>query len=142
MASKPGLVSSEPTTTAEKAKSTGQNLKDKAGDAAASAKQSISEAGRRAAEQVDSKREPAANTLENAAATMHEKAESLPGGESVKSAAHTAAEKVQATAGYIRQHDVQSMLSDVENMVRRNPGPSLLVAAAIGFLIGRAFHED
>jgi hypothetical protein len=34
------------------------------------------------------------------------------------------------------------MLSDVEGMVKRNPGPSLLIAVAIGFLIGRAFRED
>lgn len=34
------------------------------------------------------------------------------------------------------------MLSDVEDIVRRNPGPSLLIAAGIGFLIGRAFREE
>jgi hypothetical protein len=34
------------------------------------------------------------------------------------------------------------MLSDVEEIVKRNPGPSLLIAVALGFLIGRAFRED
>ena len=60
----------------------------------------------------------------------------------MKSVAHSAAEKLESTAGYIREHDVRAMLSDVGDMVKRNPGPSLLIAVAIGFLIGRAFRED
>jgi len=34
------------------------------------------------------------------------------------------------------------MMSDVAELVKRNPGPSLLAAAAIGFLVGRAFRSD
>jgi hypothetical protein len=34
------------------------------------------------------------------------------------------------------------MMADVETVVRRNPGPSLLVAGALGFLIGRAFRSN
>jgi ElaB/YqjD/DUF883 family membrane-anchored ribosome-binding protein len=117
-------------------------VKDKVTDAAATAKQKVSDVGRQAGEQIDAKRGPAADSLHSAASAIHEKADSLPGGETVKSVAHSAAEKLDSTAGYIREHDVQAMLSDVENMVRRNPGPSLLIAAAIGFLIGRAFRED
>jgi hypothetical protein len=39
---------------------------------------------------------------------------------------------------YIRDHDVQAMIGDVENVVRRYPGRSLLIAAGVGFLLGRA----
>jgi ElaB/YqjD/DUF883 family membrane-anchored ribosome-binding protein len=56
--------------------------------------------------------------------------------------AHSTADKLESTAGYIREHDVKAMFSDVEDVVRRNPGPSLLIAASIGFLIGRAFREE
>ena len=119
-----------------------QNVKEKVSDAATAAKQKVSDAGRQATEQIDAKRGPAAEALESAASTIHEKAENLPGGETVKSVAHSAAEKLESTAGYIREHDVKAMLSDVEDMVRRNPGPSLLIAVAVGFLIGRAFRED
>lgn len=90
---------------------------------------------------VDEKRGPTADALDNAASTLHEKAEDLPGGETVRTVAHSAAEKLESTADYIRKHDVRAMLSDVEEIVKRNPGPSLLIAAAIGFLIGRAFRE-
>jgi ElaB/YqjD/DUF883 family membrane-anchored ribosome-binding protein len=121
---------------------TGQGIKDKVSDAATTAKQKVSDAGRQATDKIDEKRGPAADALQSAASTIHERAEDLPGGETVKSVAHSAAEKLESTAGYIREHDVKAMLSDVEEIVKRNPGPSLLIAAAVGFLIGRAFRED
>ena len=121
---------------------TGQGIKDKVSDAATTAKQKVSDAGRQATEKIDEQRGPAADALESAASTIHERAEALPGGETVKSVAHSAAEKLESTAGYIREHDVRAMLTDVEDIVKRNPGPSLLIAAAVGFLIGRAFRED
>ncbi len=121
---------------------TAQSVKNKATDTAATAKQKVSDAGRQASDKIDEKRGPAADALQSAASAIHEKAEDLPGGETVKSVAHSAAEKLESTAGYIREHDVKAMLSDMEEIVKRNPGPSLLIAAAIGFLIGRAFREE
>ena len=120
----------------------GTDLKEKVTDAATTTKQRVVDAGRQAGDKIDEKRGPAADTLHSAAATIHEKAEDLPGGETVRNVAHSAAEKLDVTAGYIREHDVKAMLSDVEDIVKRNPGPSLLIAVAIGFLIGRAFRED
>jgi ElaB/YqjD/DUF883 family membrane-anchored ribosome-binding protein len=121
---------------------TAQSVKDKVTDAAATAKQRVSEAGRRTTDKIDEKRGPTADALQSAASTIHEKAEDLPGGQTVRSVAHSAAEKLESTAGYIREHDVRSMISDMEEIVKRNPGPSLLIAVAVGFLIGRAFRED
>src|SRR5690349_18856786 len=77
-----------------------QNVKDRVSDVAATAKQKVSDAGRQAGDKIDEKRGPAADTLQNAASTIHEKAEDLPGGEAVKSVAHSAAEKLESTAGY------------------------------------------
>lgn len=121
---------------------TAQTMKDKVTEAAATAKQKVSEAGRQATDRIDEKRGPAADAIESAASTIHEKAESLPGGETVRSVAHSAADKLESTAGYIREHDVRAMFSDVEDIVKRNPGPSLLIAVAVGFLIGRAFRGE
>ncbi|MBV9300637.1 MAG: YtxH domain-containing protein [Acidobacteriaceae bacterium] len=139
MPTKAGSSTSEFT---DRLSDTAQTVKEKVSDAASTAKQKVSDAGRQASDKIDEKRGPAADALESAASTLHEKAEDLPGGETVKSVAHSAAEKLESTAGYIREHDVRAMLSDVEEIVKRNPGPSLLVAVAIGFLIGRAFRED
>lgn len=139
MASKAGSPTGEMT---EKVSDTAQSVKERVTDAASTAKQKVTDAGRETADRIDEKRAPAADALQSAASTLHEKAEDLPGGETVKGVAHSAAEKLESTAGYIREHDVRAMLSDVEDIVKRNPGPSLLIAVAVGFLIGRAFRED
>jgi ElaB/YqjD/DUF883 family membrane-anchored ribosome-binding protein len=139
MASKAGSSIDE---MAAKMSDTAQSVKETMTDAANTARQKVAETGRQTTGRIDEQRGPAADALQSAASTLHEKAEDLPGGQSVKSAAHSAADKLESTAGYIREHDIRAMLSDVEDVVKRNPGPSLLIAAGIGFLIGRAFRED
>jgi ElaB/YqjD/DUF883 family membrane-anchored ribosome-binding protein len=118
-----------------------QSAKDKVGDAAAAAMRKVSEAGRQVSDQLDEKRETAADVLQSTASAIHEKAEDLPGGETVENVAHSAADKLEATAGYIRKHDIKAMLSDIQAFVKRNPVPSVLIAASIGFLIGRALRK-
>jgi ElaB/YqjD/DUF883 family membrane-anchored ribosome-binding protein len=71
---------------------------------------------------------------------MHDAADS--GAEKISNVVHSVAEGVQSTATYLREHDTKQMMSDVEDIVRRNPGQSLLIAAAVGFLVGRAFRND
>jgi ElaB/YqjD/DUF883 family membrane-anchored ribosome-binding protein len=60
----------------------------------------------------------------------------------VKEFAHAAADRLTTTADYVRQHDVSRMMSDVETVVKNNPGPSLLAAAVFGFFVGRALSHD
>ena len=117
-------------------------LKDKVQDTASKAKEKVEEAGRNVQNKIDETRGPTAQKLEDAASALHEKADILPGGETVAGLAHGAADKMQATADYVRQHDVQDMMADVETFVRKHPGQSLLAAAAVGFLIGRTFTSN
>ena len=98
--------------------------------------------GRSAADKINENRDAAAGGLEKAAAALHENADGIPGGEKVTGMAHATAEKLDATAGYVREHDVKKMMFDVETLVKKNPGPSLLVAAVVGFLVGRAFSNN
>jgi ElaB/YqjD/DUF883 family membrane-anchored ribosome-binding protein len=98
--------------------------------------------GQGAAEKIDQKRSGAAGGLDSAASALHEKADRLPGGESVKSAAHTAADALSSTADYVRENDLKSMLADVQKIVKNNPGPALLTAAALGFLVARSLSRD
>jgi ElaB/YqjD/DUF883 family membrane-anchored ribosome-binding protein len=115
---------------------------EKLSDTAAQVKDKVSDLGRTAADKIDENRGAAASGLEKAASALHDKAESLPGGEKVSSMAHAAAETLSSTAGYVREHDVNRMMADVETLVKNNPGPSLLAAAVIGFLAGRAFSNN
>jgi ElaB/YqjD/DUF883 family membrane-anchored ribosome-binding protein len=99
----------------------------------------VSETATHVKDTVDANRNVAAQGLQQAASTIREKADSLPGGETVTDLAHTAADKLTATAGYVRETDVNTMMADVETLVKNNPGPALMAAAVVGFLVGRAF---
>jgi hypothetical protein len=92
--------------------------------------------GARATERADHARVGAAAGLETVAGTLHEK------GDRVASAAHRAADAVSYGAGYLRDNDVRTMMRDLAEVIRRNPGPALLGAAALGFVLGRALSRD
>jgi hypothetical protein len=98
--------------------------------------------GHKAAAAIDDRRDTVARGMDSAASTLHERADNLPGGERVASAAHAPASAVQSAADYIRDQDVRGMLSDAGRFVRRNPGATLLIATALGFLIARSLARD
>jgi ElaB/YqjD/DUF883 family membrane-anchored ribosome-binding protein len=123
-------ITTEPHTLGEKISDSAEQVKDKA-----------AELGKSAVNKIDESREGAASGLQKAATAIHEKAEKLPGGEKVTSLAHSTADKLTATADYVRSHDVNRMMQDVGTLVKNNPGPCLLSAVAIGFLVGRAFSS-
>jgi ElaB/YqjD/DUF883 family membrane-anchored ribosome-binding protein len=124
----------------EKLSSTASQLKEKASGMADRAKGKVQEWGDTAAAKIDEKRTTTAGALESTAWKMHSAADA--GARKFSSAVHSAAEGVQSTATYLREHDTRQMMSDVEDIVRRRPGQSLLIAAAVGFLVGRAFRRD
>jgi ElaB/YqjD/DUF883 family membrane-anchored ribosome-binding protein len=115
---------------------------EKLSDTAAQVKNKVSDLGRTAADKIDENRDAAAGGLDKVASALHEKAESLRGGEKVSSLAHATAEKLSSTADYVREHDVKRMMGDVETLVKNNPGPSLLAAVAVRFLVARAFSSN
>ncbi len=86
-------------------------------------------------------RASAATTLSNAASAIEERATYLPGGQKVEGMVRGAADKVAATADYVRTHDSKAMMADVEALVKSHPGRSLAVAGVVGFLAGRAFRD-
>ena len=84
----------------------------------------------------------AADGLDAAASALHDRAEDLPGGETVRNVARATADRLGSSAEYVRTHDAKRMMADVESFVKSNPGPALAVAAAFGFLLGRAMSRD
>ena len=103
-------------------------------DKANEAKEKVAEFGRRAVDKIDAQREPTASALGQTASALHDK------GNLAANVAHRTAEKIQATADYIRDNDVKSMVDDVSSLVRRYPGASLAAAAVAGFLVARALR--
>jgi ElaB/YqjD/DUF883 family membrane-anchored ribosome-binding protein len=105
-------------------------------DAASQMKDKVSDFGRAATEKIDQGRSSAASGLESTASALHD------GGEKVTGLAHATADKLSSTADYLRNNDVKRMMADVEELVKKNPGPSLFAAGVIGFLAGRALRNS
>ena len=119
-----------------------EEVAERAGTRASDLKESMSNIARTASQTVDDGRKIAAERLGSAASAVRDRADQLPGGQKVQEFAHSAAERLSTTADYVRSHDAKHMLSDVKRVVKNNPGPSLVIAAAFGFVLGRALTRD
>ena len=115
---------------------TAARIKEQVGERAASAKDAVVDFGRKTVENFDAQRGAAAGTLEQTASVLHEKAEKVAG------AARATADKMQQTADYVRTTDFKAMTKDVEDLVRRYPGPALAIAAAVGFVTARMLRSQ
>jgi hypothetical protein len=105
-------------------------------------KASISNVAQTASQRLEDGRSTAAAGLDSAASTVHERADDLPGGERVRAVARAAADGLSTTAEYVRSHDFNRLKTDFETLVKNNPGPALLAAAAFGFLLSRSLARD
>jgi ElaB/YqjD/DUF883 family membrane-anchored ribosome-binding protein len=115
----------------------GNDLSSRASDAANQVKERAADMGRKAVDTVDRGLDSAADALQSTASTLRNK---VPGDNRLGAMANRAANSIEGAATYMREHDVRDIVTDVEGAVRRNPGPSLLIAAAFGFLLGTAIR--
>jgi uncharacterized protein YjbJ (UPF0337 family) len=56
----------------------------------------------------------------------------------VGTAATAVAEKLDVAGSYLQEKDLNHVLGDVSNMIRRYPVPSLLIGLGIGYLLARS----
>jgi len=91
---------------------------------------------------IDDARRPVADKLHDAAESVRQKAQRLPGGEKIADAVQGAAGKLESSANYLQSHDSREMLQDVWRFIKRHPAQALLVAGALGFLIARSLRSD
>ena len=98
-------------------------------------------AGRAAVDTIDDQREAAARGLSSAASKLHAKASDFSDSR-ITGAAHKTADSLEATADFMRDHPVNRVKGDLESFAKRNPGAALLIAAGIGFLVGRTLTRD
>lgn len=79
--------------------------------------------------------------MDKAAETLRRKAweAEAKGGAAAKAAgaAHRVADELDDAADYVRTHEFGEMKTDLEATVRASPIRSLLVAAAVGFIVGK-----
>jgi hypothetical protein len=111
-------------------------------DIASQVKSTVADLGHKAAETIDAQRGAAASGIDSASANLHGRAEDIAaGGQRAASFAHGAADKLNLTADYIRGHDVHAMFEDVKTLVKKNPLPAMVGAAALGFILAKAFSN-
>lgn len=107
------------------------DVKEPSGSVAGTAgrmKRSVSQS---AADRFESSRQSTVGALKWTASSLHSRADKF------SNFAHSAAERIEHTADYIRERDLDRIYSEVERNIRRNPGRSLVIAAAVGFVLGR-----
>ena len=104
-------------------------------DKAADMKDRVTDFGRKAVDKLDESRETAAGALDATASTLHSR------GDQISGAAQSAANKIHATANYVRQTNVKGMVDDIEDILKRHPAQTLAAAAFLGFLVGRVFRR-
>ena len=77
-----------------------------------------------------------------ARAEREDTGDDAPQGDTVRSFTRAAAQRLTAGADYVRSHDAKRVMADVRSVVTNNPGLALIVAAAGGFVLGRALSRD
>lgn len=105
---------------------------------------SATDAAKTASAKVQGAGAAAVDTLTDAASTARQKAGEYLGATAprVQEFADAAAKRISATADYVRNSDADRIKADVETLVKNHPGPAMIAAAAVGFLLGRALSRD
>jgi ElaB/YqjD/DUF883 family membrane-anchored ribosome-binding protein len=105
-------------------------------DAARDLRQKVSDVSQRAADTVDEQRFRAAGGLDTAADRLNQS------GDGVRNFARGTADKLGATADYLRNHDARDIVDDVKSFAKAHPTQALVGAVALGFLAGRLFRRN
>jgi ElaB/YqjD/DUF883 family membrane-anchored ribosome-binding protein len=108
-------------------------LMDEISDAATQVRERATEFSRAAAKKADETRGFTADTLQDTADSMRHCGQAS--GDAITNLANESADKIESGARYVRANDFRGMVGDV---VRQNPGVSMIAAVAAGFLIGAA----
>jgi ElaB/YqjD/DUF883 family membrane-anchored ribosome-binding protein len=117
-----------------------EGVRERVSDMTQQAREKANQFGRKSADAIDRNLDAAAGKLASTADSLRTRAGT--GGDRVSHMATTAADKLDATARYFRDHHTRDMVSGAESLVRRNPGASICAALAIGFLLGAAMKKD
>jgi ElaB/YqjD/DUF883 family membrane-anchored ribosome-binding protein len=97
--------------------------------------ETVDKAKEKAMDTADQAKDKAAEGMDSAAEMVREKLGAKSG---VTGTAGTKlAEGMEKTAGYLKEHDTQDMMNDLDTFVREHPTQALIGAVAIGFVLGR-----
>lgn len=86
-------------------------------------------------------RSTVAEKLQSAAQTLHQKTARSHKQNELTDFGQRAANWLEHSADYVSQIEPSQVRNDIENQVRRNPGRSLLIAGAVGLVLGGLFRR-
>ena len=137
-----------------------QGIRDRAKNFIGTAGDRLADVGSTARDKVGTAKDKLANALESGADRLRERAHSgsvggatlagasAEGGTTtlndgrVAQVSDKVAGGMQATADWLRDADLDGIKTSIETQVREHPGRTLLIAAGLGYLIGRAFRNN
>jgi ElaB/YqjD/DUF883 family membrane-anchored ribosome-binding protein len=132
-----------------------QNIKDRAKGAVGAAGEKLADVGSGLRDKAGNVKEKLANALESGAERLRERSGSgtlvgattagttpVQGDGRVAQLSDKVAGGMQASADWLRDADIEGMKTGIERQVKEHPGRTLLIAAGLGYLIGRAFKGD
>jgi ElaB/YqjD/DUF883 family membrane-anchored ribosome-binding protein len=94
---------------------------------------------RAAGKKVDAARSETADALHRAASSV--RATARQGCDVIDDLATSAADRLDATASYVEDHDPRGLISGCRQFIRQHPTGSLMAATAIGFVAGSAIRR-
>ena len=112
-----------------------EKAQEKAHELAGKTREAAGEYGHKAQDQLDKGMDQAAGSMAQAAEKLRAQSahsEGMPAQAGVK-----VADGMETAAAYLREHNTEEILGDVEVYVRKHPTTALAGAVAAGFLIGR-----
>jgi ElaB/YqjD/DUF883 family membrane-anchored ribosome-binding protein len=136
-----------------------QGIRDRARNVIGTAGGRLADVGSTVRDRAGAAKEKLAGALETGAERLRERAQGSTGGATLAGATAEGSTPLQAdgkiaqvsdrvaggmdaTAAFLRDADLDSLKSGLERQVKEHPGRTLLIAAGLGYLIGRAFRNN
>jgi len=116
-----------------------KTLADTASELGKDARESVEELGRSAGRKLDEARDQTAGALHTAASSVRKTGRQSS--EAIDNLATGAADRLDATAAYVDNHDLQDAFIGLRRFARRHLTESIVFAAAMGFLAGAAINR-
>jgi len=116
-----------------------KTVTEQASEIGKEAKESMEELGRSAGRRLDEARDETGDALHAAASSV--RTTGRKGSEAIDNLAAGAADRLDATASYVEDHDLRDVFAGLRRFGRRHLAGSLVAAAAIGFFAGSALSR-
>jgi hypothetical protein len=118
----------------ERAKETGANLMDKAKETAGTVAEKVGDAASYMGKKADDAASATGSGLKSLGETIQEKG---PQSGVLGSATSAVAGSLRSGGSYLEDRGLSGMGEDLTQLIRRNPGTSVLIGIGLGFLLAR-----